>query len=178
MNKAGNETHDAITTDARDDEAAPEQSDDDELGPIHDRDQPAARPRPAPKPAKSSIIERFAKTQGFRKDSDNRFFHEDGSWIGRTNCSGFPWERRTGTGDLVRYYWTKDHCLDREPLQIEADIWGMLDSHPEIYALILVNTEEEPAEVTGAHLRAMRDEGTITLYPATYRLVSTNDDHA
>ncbi len=136
------------------------------------------RPRPLPKPAKPDIIERYAKSQGFRKDSDDRFFHEDGSWIARANGARFPWERRTANGDIVRYYWPKEHCLEREPLQLEADIWGLIEQHPETYALVLADIEGGPVEVTGSRLRAMRDEGEVTLYPATYTLVYDHDSHA
>ena len=135
------------------------------------------RPRPSPKPAKPDIIERYAKSQGFRKDSDDRFFHEDGSWIARANGARFPWERRTAGGDLVRYYWPKDHCLEREPLQLEADIWGLIEQHPETYALVLADIKGGPVAVTGSRLRAMRDKGEVTLYPATYRLVYDHDSH-
>jgi len=136
------------------------------------------RSRPSPKPTKPDIIERFAKSQGFRKDSDDRFFSEDGSWIARANGARFPWERRTASGDLVRYYWPKKHCLQREPLQLEADIWGLIEQHPETYALVLADIEGGPVEMTGLRLRAMRDEGEVTLYPATYRLVYDHDSHA
>ena len=83
------------------------------------------------------------------------------------------WERRDSSGGLVRYYWPKDHCLDREPLQIDSDVWALIDKFPESYALILANTEGNPIEMTGATLRTMRDEGTLTLYPASYRLVNS-----
>ena len=136
------------------------------------------RPRPSPKPAKPDIIERYARSQGFRKDSDDRFFHEDGSWIARANGTRFPWERRTASGDLVRHYWPKEHCLVRDPLQLEADIWWLIEQHPETYALVLADTEGGPVEVTGSRLRAMRDEGEVTLYPATYRLVYDHDGQA
>ncbi len=136
------------------------------------------RLRRSSKPAKPDIIERYAKSQGFRKDSDDRFFHEDGSWIARANGARFPWERRTATGALVRYYWPKEHCLEREPLHLESDIWRLVEQHPETYALVLADIEGSPVEVTGSHLRAMRDEGELTLYPATYRLVYSHDGHA
>ena len=136
------------------------------------------RSRASPKPAKPDIVERYAKKQGFRKDSDDRFFHDDGSWIARANGARFPWERRTASGNLVRYYWPKEHCLEREPLQLEADIWGLIERHPETYALVLADIEGDPVEVTGSRLRAMRDEGEVTLYPATYRLVYDHDRHA
>jgi len=145
---------------------------------VDDINTPEPRPRPAPKPAKASIMERFARGHGFRKDGEERFFHENGSWIGRMHDALFPWERRTASGDLVRYYWPKEHCLEREPLQLEAEVWGLIEQHPETYALILSDIDGVPVEVTGARLRAMRDEGEITLYPASYRLVYDHDRHA
>jgi hypothetical protein len=136
------------------------------------------RTRRIDKPPKPSIIERFAKTQGFKKDSDEHFFREDGSWIGRANAARFPWERRDASSDLVRFYWPKDHCLEQEPLQLEADVWALIDQHPDQYAIILLDLEGTPVEVTGARLRSMRNAGEITLYPATYRIVYGHDKHA
>jgi hypothetical protein len=140
-----------------------------------DLEETAARTRPTHRPAKPNIIELFAKSQGFQKENDERFLHADGSWIAKAHGDRFPWERRTADGEIVRYYWSKDHCLEREALQLESDIWGLIDQHPEIYALILSNAEGGAVEVTGAHLRAMRDAGDVTLYPATYRLVYNHD---
>ncbi len=161
-------------------DVAPETGDETgvEQQPLDGMDPRDARPRQAPKPSKPSIMERFAKALGFRGDGEDRFFHESGSWIGKANAGRFPWEHRTAGGDLVRYYWPKDHCLQQEPLQLEVDVWGLIDQHPETYALILSDIEGGPVEVTGARLRAMRDEGEVTLFPATYRLVYDHDRHA
>jgi len=139
-----------------------------------DVDTREPRPRPAQKPTRPSIIERFARGQGFRKDSGERFFHKNGSWIGKSSGASFPWELRTAGGDLVRYYLPREHCLEREPLQLEADSWGLIEQHPDTYALVLADIHGNPIEVTGAMLRAMREEGMITLYPASYRLVYDN----
>jgi len=126
------------------------------------------------KPGKPSIMERFARIHGFRRDCEDRFFHPDGSWIAKPSGTPF-WERRTANGDLVRYYWPKDHCLEREPLQIDADIWGLIDKFPDTYALILSDNQDDALEITGARLRAMRDGGNLKFYPATYRLVYQED---
>jgi len=128
-----------------------------------------------PKPAKPKIIERFARNLGFLKDGEDRFYHPDGSWLAKTHGASFPWERRTATGDIVCYYWPKEHCLETEPLQLDADVWGLIDKFPKTYALVLSNLEGEPLEVSGTNLRAMRDEAKLTLYPATYRLVIDHD---
>ena len=133
--------------------------------------EPATRPRPAAKPPRPSVMARFALAQGYKADGDDRFFRSDGSWIGRANGARFPWEQRSAGGDVQRHYYPKDHCLEREPLQIEADVWGLLDQKPDAYSFILVNPEGEPVEMTGARLRALRDGGEITIHPATYRLV-------
>lgn len=128
-----------------------------------------------PKPAKPSIIERFARSQGFQKDGEDRFFHPDGSWIGKANGDRFPWERRTASGDLVRCYWPKEHCLEQTPLQLEADIWGLIEKFPDDYALVLSDPQGDPVEVLGARLREMRDSEELKLYPASYRLVIDHD---
>lgn len=126
---------------------------------------------PHPKPPKIHIIERFARNLGYRKDGDNRFINDDGSVIVKTTGHRFPWEKLSASGDIICYYLPKDHCLEREPLQIESDIWGLLEKYPEKYFLVLSTPEGKPVELSGARLLAMRDEGAIVICPATYRLV-------
>ncbi|WP_066778019.1 sacsin N-terminal ATP-binding-like domain-containing protein [Sphingomonas sp. CCH5-D11] len=136
----------------------------------------ATRPRAAPKPPRPSVMARFALAQGYKADGEDRFFHADGSWIGRGNGTRFPWERRSAGGEILRHYYPKDHCLEHEPLQLEADVWGLLDQKPDLYSFILINPEGGPVEMTGARLRALRDGGELTIHPATYRLVYDLDD--
>ncbi len=135
---------------------------------------------PRPRPSKPAIIERYAKSQGFRKDSDVRFFHEDGSWIARASGGArlFPWEHHAASGDLVRYYWPRDHCLEHDPLQLEADVWRLIEQHPETYVLVLADIKGNPVEVTGSRLCAMIDKGEVTPYPATHRFVYDRNSHA
>jgi len=136
----------------------------------------ATRPRAAPKPSRPSIMARFALAQGYKVDGEDRFFHADGSWIGRGNGTRFPWERRSAGGEILRHYYPKDHCLEHEPLQLEADVWGLLDQKPDLYSFILINPEGDAVEMTGARLRALRDGGELTIHPATYRLVYDLDE--
>jgi hypothetical protein len=165
------ETSEQLTDD--DTSTGPEDVAEDEIEAPTGEDTPPKTRHPV-KPARPGIMERFAHAQGFRKDGEDRFFHSDGSWISKLAGERF-WERRNGHGDLVRNYWPKDHCLEHEPLQLEADVWGLIDKFPDIYALILSNTQDDAVEITGSGLRAMRDSGEITLYPATYRLVYDDD---
>ena len=129
------------------------------------------RARTPAKPQRPGVMARFALALGYKADGDDRFFHSDGSWIGRANGARFPWERHSVNGDILSHYYPKEHCLEREPLQIEADVWGLLDQKPDAYSFILFNTEGDAVEMTGARLRALRDGGAITIHPAAYRLV-------
>jgi hypothetical protein len=135
-----------------------------------DLESPPQRDRIALKPGKLSIMERFARIHGFTSDNTNRFLHPDGSSIDKPPSTRF-WERRNAKGELVKYYYPRDHCLEREPLTVDADVWNMIDRFPDTHALILSDAEDEAVELTGARLRAMRNDDAIKLYPATYRLV-------
>ena len=131
------------------------------------------------KSPKLALIDRFASARRFKKENDRRFVHENGSWIGRTNGMNIPipWEHRTASGNLIRYYLPKDHCLERESLQLNAEIWNLIEQNPKTYALILIDIDDRPVEVTGTRLRYLLNEGKITLYPATYRLVYDHDQN-
>lgn len=136
------------------------------------------RPRPLAKPPKPDLIERFATRYGFVRESEARFFHANGAWIGRTNGMRFPWERRTANGDLVAYYWPTDRCLDHEPLELEADVWALLQDTPATYALILTDANDEPVELFGRKLAEMVASGAIKLYPASYRITADSKETA
>jgi hypothetical protein len=122
-------------------------------------------------PTGSSIMELYVRNQGFQKDGEGRFVHADGSWIGKSYENRFPWERRSASGAIIRCYWPKDHCLEQEPLQLDADVWGLLDKFPDTYALVLSDPEGNVVELVGQRLRSMCHGGEVTLYPASYRLV-------
>ena len=157
-------------------EIEPSGSGDETLGDTDEPEEVVLIPRPTPKPSRPGIMERFALSRGFQKDQENRFFDDHGNWIAKANGTLFPWEQRSASGDVVRHYWPKDHCLEREPLQLEADIWGIVEKHPENYMLVLSNPEGQPVEISGTRLCEMRDRGDLALYPSTYRLVYEHDE--
>lgn len=126
-------------------------------------------------PQKPSVIERFALSRGFRKDSDTRFYDEAGNWIAKVSGSLFPWELRTASGDIARRYWPKDHCLEKQPLQIDAEVWSIIEKSPDEYVLLLFDLAGLPLEITGEDLREMQENGELTLHPSTYRLVIEHD---
>lgn len=128
-----------------------------------------------PKSSKPTVIERFAQLLGYTRDTADRFFHADGSWIAKTRGEVFQWERRSAGGELVSYYWPKDHCLQQAPLELEAEVWGLCDKFPDQYALILCEEDGTPVEINGYQLRGMCNEGRLTLHPAAYRLVYKHD---
>ncbi len=158
-------------------ESGDDQSDDDGY---EDESGESPSPRKSPsRPTKPPLIERFALTRGYVKDGPDRFKHtENGSRIQKTAGNSFPWERYSASGELQQCYWTKDHCIEREPLQVEADVWELCDKHPDKYTLLLTDPTGEPVELPGRLLREFRDSGRLTLYPAKYRLVYDHNREA
>ena len=123
------------------------------------------------RPPQPSVIERFFQARGFSTNGNGRFRHGNGDWAEKTQGQVFPWELRSAAGEIVRYYWPKEHCVQKEPLHLDADIWNLCAGHPGLYSLVLTDTSGEPIELTGERLVQMRERQELILYPATYRLV-------
>ena len=132
-------------------------------------DPPAPDPPKPPKPSRPPMIERFAVAQGFRKVGDDRYQHGDGSIIVRRHGGGFPWELLGPQGQSLCLL-PREHCLEKEPLQLDAVAWGLLELSPAGYALVLEGVDGAPRAVSGAQLRTMLNDQRLALYPATYRL--------
>lgn len=139
--------------------------------PPTDAEEARTKRRSSRKRAGPSIIERYAIKRGFRKAAEDRYSHEDGRSIAKTRGEMFAWEQRAANGEILRYYWPKEHCLEQEPLEIDASVWDRVDQAPETHALVLAAVDGQPTAVTGQQLRALRHQGRITLFPATYRVV-------
>jgi hypothetical protein len=143
-----------------------------------EEDRRASQPRSAPTADRPSLIERFAALRGFRKNGGGSFTHPNGERLARETDSVFPWEHRAFDGTLIRGYYVKEHCLERAPLELETEAWGLLEKSPTLYSMLLVDTDSSPIEMTGVELRSMRDAKRITLYPAAYRLVLEQSNDA
>jgi len=151
--------------------------DSDKLGGNDEEGESAPAPRrPPPGPAKPKLIERFAAANGYVRDnSEGRFYHKDGGWLERVSGNSFPWERYSPSGELLQCYWVKDACIEREPLQVEAEVWELCANHPEKYSLLLAAPDGTPVEYSGERICSLLDRGQLTLFPASYRLVYEHD---
>lgn len=127
------------------------------------------------KPERPDIMERFATGQDFRKEGPATFRHPDGSWIVRDSDDRWRWEWRGASGELVRYYVARAHCLDRAPLEIEAELWWAIEKKPELYVLILEHTNGNPVAIPGVELLRRVQAGAVKIYPASYRLVKAKE---
>lgn len=156
---------------ATDDVSSDDQGEPDSDEEEHGGDVPTPRRQPQ-QPAKPKLIERYAKARGFIKDNgEGRYYHEDGGWIERVSGSSFPWERYSASGELHQCYWARDHCIEREPLQLEAELWELCNKHPEKYTLLLADPDGTPVEYSGHRIQELRASGRLNLFSANYRLV-------
>ena len=135
-----------------------------------DDEQLVPRPLRAARPPRRNLIERFAQALGFAMNGSGRFEHTDGRSMERTLGSAFHWELRSGQGDILQYYWLKEHCIQQEPLQLDADIWELCQRAPELYSLVLIDVNGVPVPIPGSQLVEMREQDRLVLYPATYKL--------
>ena len=147
--------------------AEPEDEESDEPDLDHER---SVRLRPRG-PRRPILMERFSMARGFREAAPGFYEHPDGRRLGRSDGAASWWELASPSGEVLRLFRPIDHCLERTPLELDAEIWALLQANPETYALILSNPEGEPVELTGSRLNAMREAGALTLFPAAYRLV-------
>jgi hypothetical protein len=141
-----------------------------------DEDPPIVRPQPK-RPAKPPFVEVYAKSLGYRKDGQaDRFFHDDGSWLQRSDGGLFPWQRYNATGQLVQSYWLREHCLEKEPLKLGADVWRLCQDNPQTYTLVLAGLDGRPVEFAGTRLIELTINGSLKLYPAEYRIAYEGDE--
>jgi len=122
------------------------------------------------RPQTPDLASLFAKFKGFSV-SGGEYVSSDGSRLLRDPATSFPWQIRSPVGSLVQHYWIKDHCIQKVPLELPAEVWRLCQDYPDEYPLVLTDIQGRPSVITGRDLNRMRDSKTITLYPASYRLV-------
>lgn len=153
-------------------ELSVEDTEDEEVGSAMEEQRVSTR-NPTARPKSASLIDRFAESLGFKKETNgDRHFHPDGRWLQKQHGQPFPWEMFAASGDLLKCFWAKEHCLDDEPLQLAADVWEACNRDPETHSLLLAARDGSPLETSGQHLVEMVSQGKLVLFPATYRLVS------
>ena len=128
------------------------------------------RPQRPARPPRQSLIERFAQALGFTLNGTSRYENSDGMILGRTSENAFPWELKSVQGDILQYYWPKEHCIQQEPLQLDVDIWELCQQYPALYSLVLTDVNGAPIPIPGSQLVEMRKQNRLILYPATYKL--------
>jgi hypothetical protein len=140
---------------------------------------PPDKPKP-PHPSKPPqiripLIERFALACGFHKDGSDHFTNSSGNILIKAD-GVFPWFIMEPGGSVLCYYWTKEHCLQTKPLELPTEIWHLIEENSHLHALILEDTDGHPIEMLGNDLLKLKEEGTLKLFPATYRLTLALED--
>lgn len=124
-----------------------------------------------PAPPKPSVMEIYAKIQGFRMEAQDRFLHSDGSSISKVHGDPFPWHYRSPTGELLHCFWHTDRYLEKQALEIPAEVWRLIEGHPEKYSFVLNSPSGVPEVLSGRTLSKRVESERILIFPASYRLV-------
>jgi hypothetical protein len=119
--------------------------------------------------SRTPLMLRFLAARAFVQSSTStRLATDDGRWVEK--AEGGLWEEYDESGQLRQCYWPKEHCLERGPLQLPAEIWELCRQQPDLYSLLLVSTDGSPVQHQGRELLKLRQTGRLTIYPAEYRL--------
>jgi len=130
------------------------------------------KPRQQPAPPKQGIVEKFMSAKGCHKAGENYFVNgSDGSSFSRSSKDAFSLVQNDQAGNVIYHYWVKDQCLETEPLQVDAVVWGMVEKFPETHGFLLSDRAGNPVEIQGETLKNMRENGHLRIFPATYRVV-------
>lgn len=128
--------------------------------------------RDSNRPDKPSLVERYAATMGLRSDGNGKFIGPTGTVLLRSAEGMFPWEFREGTTSSMRLL-PLDHCLEREPITLDAEVWSLLTGAPEACALLVLAPNGAPLLLTGRELAEGLGDGSFGIYPARCRITKT-----
>jgi hypothetical protein len=148
---------------------SPPEGDADEPQPEQPAGDKPAKPR---KPSGPSLMERFALARGFHREGEV-FVHPDGSRLVKDVEGGFGWCLNGTSGGKTRHLRAVDACLERQAIEIPHETWDAIERAPEAHSLVLVDAQGVPTEVFGADLCRMKNDGVVSIFPASYRLRRT-----
>ncbi|MBL9159975.1 MAG: hypothetical protein JNJ70_21010 [Verrucomicrobiales bacterium] len=131
---------------------------------------PTGAGSPKKKSPQPDLMEQFLQKSGFTPEDERRYRHPDGTIIERVVNNVIPWERRNAEGQVIRRYWSKSQCLERDGLEIPHEVWSFLQKHPGQVSLVLADPEGQPVVVPGRVLLSRVETEEIGVFPATYRL--------
>jgi hypothetical protein len=138
----------------------------------HEEEQEMSERKEEPKPPKPSLIEIYARQQGFHKHPTEKCFtHPDGRRIQKSE-SPFNWEEHNANGKLISRFWVTEQKL-ANGVEIGADLWALFCQQPDATTLVVIGENHTPYAVTGQELLELKDSRQITLHPSRFRIVET-----
>ena len=145
--------------------AEPVASDTGKSGPV--KPPPPVKPPAAPEP---SVFDRYAASLGF-KTAGNGYAHADGRMIVKASAP-FHWEMRNTRGVCIRRFWSSRDRLEKG-VEVAAEVWTLTHQSPASITWVMGSDDREFVAMTGHDLSAQTNTAELKLYPASYRLVST-----
>jgi hypothetical protein len=135
-----------------------------------DPDGTAPRPRRPESPHTPSLIERYAQQRGFRWQAQaGQFVHRDGRRIAKDE-QPFHWAEHRADGELHRRLWLCEQRLSHG-IEVAHELWQTIKNDPDNTAIVSPGENSAVNALTGAQLIEKRSAGSITIHPASYRLV-------
>ena len=130
------------------------------------------KPQPTP-----SLIERYARQHGFHREGhSDRFNHSDRRWIGRDE-QPFHWAEYGADGKIRLRLWVSEQNL-AHGVEVAHELWQSIKDDPDKTAIILPDDDHAVSALSGTQLIHKKNARIVTLYPASYRLVMSEEKAA
>lgn len=134
-------------------------------------DEPAPRPRRPESAHAPSLIELYAQQRGYRWHAPaGHFLHRDGRRIARDE-QPFHWAEHRADGELVRRLWVSEYHL-AHGIEVAHELWQTIKASPHTTAIVAPGDDHAVSALTGAQLIAKKEAGDLSIFTASYRLVS------
>lgn len=147
-----------------DPEADDGESPDEEDGPM----VPKSSRRTGPTQAERA----YWRARGYAYDeAQRRYVHPEGATLQRMAGSPLPWVAYDADGELTGRYWVGRSSLE-SGVEVPAEVWDLLRRSESTAALLIPSESGGLRCIDWRHLERLQNEGSVDLYPASYRLVA------
>ena len=115
------------------------------------------------------LIARFAAKRGYEWNAARGLYvHREGDILRKAGGS-FGWEQLSPSGECIYRYWASDQCL-AQGVEVPADVWAIIKTHPTDYGMILADDDRTAIEVLGANLIELVENNSVRIFLSKYRL--------
>ena len=128
------------------------------------------RPVPPPKSRKPSVVDSYLISRGFALERDSTYVAGNTRLVKPSDGSVW-WEEIGLNQEVIRFLYFLSADIENESIEIDADVWHLIERMPETRVLVLRSADSVPILISGTELITRRDNGLLKIIASRYRIV-------